>query len=194
MARPLPPRETAQNRRNQFGAPLRYCARNRKRKAETTTTEPIDPDLWLQPPHAAVSWFTNIHRTSEPTQEEHTSKQRCLGDATTWWEHYLSSSNKLAMQHAQLAREIYCAAHATETAQRHLQELHTVYTNTLTSKTKYHLSASYKPAEGTHRGIAIAQHLYNNVSGTPTMTQPGKAQHHETVRRHKNISPLIREV
>ena len=47
VAQPLPPRDTAQNLRNQVGAPLRYCAQNRKREAKTTTTEPIDPELWL---------------------------------------------------------------------------------------------------------------------------------------------------
>ena len=143
-AQPLPSRETARNLRDQVGAPLRYSARNRKRKTETMTSEPVDPELWLQAAHTAnngeaVSWFTNIHRTHKPTQEEHTSKRWCLENTTKRWGHYLSSSDELATQHAQRAREIYCIAHTTETALQHLRELHTVYTNTLTAKRNCHL-------------------------------------------------------
>ena len=143
-AQPLPPRETARNLRDLVGAPLRYFARNRKRKGEKTISEPLDPELWLQAAHAAndgvaVSWFTNIHRTHEPTHEERTSKRRWLDNSTTRWEHYLSSSDKLATQHTQRVREIYCVAHATEITLQHLRELRTVYTNTLTAKTNYHL-------------------------------------------------------
>ena len=49
------------------------------------------------------------------------------------------SSDKLATQHAQRAQEIYCVAHTTETALQHLRKLRTMYTNTLTAKTNYHL-------------------------------------------------------
>ena len=80
--------------------------------------EPINPELWLQAAHAAnvgeaVSWFTNVHGTREPTQEERTPKRRCLDSETTWWEHYLTAPDKLAREHAQRARDIYCDAHAT---------------------------------------------------------------------------------
>ena len=110
----------------------------------------MDLKLWLKAAHIAndgeaLSWFTNIHRTHEPTQKERTSKRRCLDNTTTRWEHYLSSSDKLAMQHAQRAREIYCVAHATDTAQEPWQELRTMYTNTLTAKTKYHLLVTNLP-------------------------------------------------
>ena len=69
-------------------------------------------------------------------------------------------------------------------------------TNTLTAKTDYHLLVSngFKPGEGTHRGTTTAQHLYNKVSGTPTMVRPDKTRHLETVGRHKNIPPLILKV
>ena len=119
-----------------------------------TTIDPIDPELWLQAAHTAndgeaVSWFANIHRTQEPTQEEHTSKQRWLyiHNSTTRWEHYLSSLDKLAMQHAQRARDIYCVAHTTETALQHLGELRRVYTNRPTAKTNYHVLVTHLPRE-----------------------------------------------
>ena len=143
-AQPLPPRETARNLRDQVGAPLRYLARNRKRKAETTTSVPIDAELWLQAARAAndgeaVTWFTNIHRTHKQTHEERTSKRRRLDDLTIRWEHYLSCSDKLALQHAQRACGICLFAQVTETALLHLRELRAVYSNTLTAKKDYHL-------------------------------------------------------
>ena len=146
-AKQLPPRETTRNLRDQVGAPLRYLARNRKRKAETTTPAPVDAELWLQATHAAndgeaVTWFTNIHRTHKQTHKECTSKRRRLDNLTIRWEHYLSCSDKLASQHAHRACETYRFAQATETALQalqHLRELRTVYTNTLTAKKDYHL-------------------------------------------------------
>ena len=68
IAQPLPPRETAQNLRDQVGAPVRNPTRDRKRKAETTATATVDAELWLQAAHTAndaeaVTWFTNIHRS-----------------------------------------------------------------------------------------------------------------------------------
>ena len=101
-AQPLPLGETARNLRDHVGAPLRYPARNRKRKAETTTTVPVDAEVWLQAAHAAndgeaVTWFTNIHRSQKRTHKECTSKQRRLDNLTLRWEHYLSLYDKLAL-------------------------------------------------------------------------------------------------
>ena len=102
---------------------MRCYVRNRKYKAETTTTEPIDPELWLQAAHAAnddkaVSWFASIHGTGASTQEERTPKQRRLDSDTTRWEHYLTASDKLPRQHAQRAHNTYCNAHTAEVTQR----------------------------------------------------------------------------
>ena len=146
VAQTLPPRETAQNLRNQVGAPMR-CDRKRKRRAEPATTEPIDPELWLRDAHVAnndeaVAWFANIHETGTLTQEERTQKHRRLDGDTRRWEHYLTASNKLAKQHAQRAQHAYCSAHASEVTRRHLYELRTLYANTLTAKTEYHLLVS----------------------------------------------------
>ena len=82
-AQSLPPRETARNLRDHVGAPLRYPARNRKRKAETTTSVPVDAEMWLQAAHpanngVAVTSFANIHRSQQQTHEECTSKRRRL--------------------------------------------------------------------------------------------------------------------
>ena len=143
VAQTLPPWETAQNLRNQVGAPMR-CDRKHKHMAERATTEPIDPKLWLRDAHAAnddeaVAWFASIHETGTLTQEERTRKRQRLDGATKLWEHYLTASNKLAKQHAQRAHDAYCNAHASEVTRRHLHELRTLYTNTLTAKTQYHL-------------------------------------------------------
>ena len=120
-AQPLPPRETARNLRDQVGAPLRYFARNRKRRVETTTSVPVDAELWLQAAHTAndgeaVTWYTNIRRTHKQTHEECTTKRRRLDNLTIRWEHYLSCSDKLASQHAHRACETYRYAQVTETA------------------------------------------------------------------------------
>ena len=144
VAQTLPPRETAQNLRNQVGTPMWCDARNRKRRAKTATTEPIDPGMWLQAAHAtnhdeAVSWFASIHGTGTLTQEERTPKRRRLDGDTRRWEHCLTASDKLARQHTERAHNAYCNAHATEVTRRHLEELRTVYTNTLTARTEYHL-------------------------------------------------------
>ena len=119
-------------------------ARNRKRKPETGTSEPLDPEMWLQAVHAAnddeaVSWFASIPGTGTLTQNERTPKRQRLDSDTTRWEHYLMTTDKLARQHAQCARNMYCNAHAAEVTRRYLQELHIVYTNTLKAKTEYHL-------------------------------------------------------
>ena len=103
IAQPLPPRETARNLRDQIGAPLRYPARNRNRKAETTATVTVDAELWLQAAHAAndgeaVTWFTNIHRSQKRIHEECTSKRRRLNNLAHRWEHYLSLHDKLPVQ------------------------------------------------------------------------------------------------
>ena len=123
---------------------MQCYAHRRKRNAETATTEPIDPELWLQAAHTAnddeaVSWFASIHGTGETTQGKQTPKRRRLDSDNTRWEHYLTASDKLARQHAQRARDTYYNAHAAEVARRHLQDLRTVYMNTLTAKTEYHL-------------------------------------------------------
>ena len=86
-----------------------------------------------------MTWFTNIHRTHKETHEERTSKRRCLDNSTTRWEHYLSSSDKLALLHAQRACEIYMFVHITETALQHLRKLRSAYSNALTAKKDYHL-------------------------------------------------------
>ena len=143
VAQTLPQRETAQNLRNQVGAPMRGD-RKRKRKADRATTEPIDPKLWLRDAHAAnddeaVAWFASIHETGTLTQEEQTHKRRRRDGDTRRWEHYLTASNKLAKQHAQRAHDAYCSAHASEVPRRHLHELCTLYANTTTAKTEYHL-------------------------------------------------------
>ena len=118
VAQTLPPRETAQNLRNQVSAPMR-CDRKRKRRDEPATTEPIDPKLWLQDAHAAndneaVAWFASIHATGTLTQEERTQKRRRLDGDTRRWEHCLKASDKLAKQHAQRAHDAFCSAHASE--------------------------------------------------------------------------------
>ena len=123
---------------------MRCYARNRKRRAETATMGPIDSEMWLRAAHAAsddeaVSWFASIHGTGALTREERTPKRQRLDSDTTRWEHYLTASDKLARQHAQRARNTYCNAHAAEVTRRHIQELRTIYTNTLTAKTEYHL-------------------------------------------------------
>ena len=79
--------------------------------------------------HSSASTGTNVV----------VSALRFLDNFMIRWEHYLSCSEKLALQHAQRACEIYCFAQVTETALLHLPELRTVYTNTLTAKKDYHL-------------------------------------------------------
>ena len=80
---------------------MRCYAQNRKHRAETATTEPMDPNLWLQAAHAAnddaaMPWFASIHGTSESTHEERTPKRRRLDSDTTRWGHYLTASDKPA--------------------------------------------------------------------------------------------------
>ena len=144
IVQPLPPREAARNLRDQVGAPLRYPAWNRKRKAAATETVTVDVELWLQAAHAAndgeaVTWFTNIHRSQKQIHGECTSKRRCLNNLAHRWEHYLSLYDKLAVQHAHRAFETYRHAQVTETTLQHVRELHAVYAKTLTAKQDYHL-------------------------------------------------------
>ena len=123
---------------------MRCDARNRKRRAETSTTEPIDPELWLRDAHAAnddeaVSRFASIHGNGTLTHDERTPKQRRI-DGDTWrWEHYLTAPDKLTWQHTQRALDAYYNAHASKVTRRHLQELRTIYTNTLTAEIEYHV-------------------------------------------------------
>ena len=82
------------------------------------------------------------------------------------------------MQHAQRAREIYCVAHATETSLQHLRQLRTVYINTTTAKTNYHLLVTILPKEHIE-----AQRLHNAYT---TMCVEGRGWHdqvkHNTMR------------
>ena len=198
VAQPLPPQETAQHLRNQVGAPLRCYPRNRKRKAETATTEPIDPELWLEAAHAAnddeaFSWFASIHGTSEPTQEERTPKRRCLDRDTAHREHYLTASVKLARQHAQFTRDIHYKAHAVETARQHMQQLYRVYTITLAANTEYHLLVTNLLKE--HIEAQQLHHTYATMClECRQWYEQATTRHRETVCRHENITPHIREV
>ena len=72
-------------------------------------------------------------------QEEQTQKRRRLDVDARRWEQYQTASDKLAQEHAQRAYDAYHSAHASEVTRRHLRELHTLYFNTLTAKTEYHL-------------------------------------------------------
>ena len=171
---------------------MRCYAQNCKRKAETATTEPIDPELWLQAVRAAnddeaVSWFASIHGKSEPTQEKRTPKRRRLHSDTTRSEHYLTASDKLARQHAQCARDTYCNAHAAEVARQHLQELHTIYTNTLTAKTKYHLLVTNLLKEHIE-----AQRLHNTYTTMCLDRRQWYVQaKHDTVKRYADIKTSL---
>ena len=105
---------------------------------------PVDAEMWLQATYTAnareaVTWFTNIHRSQKQTHKECTSKRRRLDNLALRWEHYLSFYDKLAVQHAHRACEIYWFAQVTETALQHLRELRAVYAKTLTAKQDYHL-------------------------------------------------------
>ena len=134
-----------------------------KRGAKPATTERIDPNLWLWDVHAAnddeaVAWFARIHETNT-NQEEQTQKRRRLDGHTRRWEHYLTASDKLAKEHAQHAHDAYYRAHASKVTRRHLRELRTLYANTLTAKTEYHLLVS----NPTEEQIA-AQRLHNTYT------------------------------
>ena len=123
---------------------MRYPARNRKRKAETTTTVTIEAQLWLQAAYTAndgeaVTWFTNIDRSQKHIHDECTSKRRRLNDIAHRWEHYLSLYDKLAVQHAHRALDTHRHAQVSEAALQHVRELRAVYTKTPTAKQDYHL-------------------------------------------------------
>ena len=49
------------------------------------------------------------------------------------------TADRSAQEHAQQTHDIYHSAHAAEVARQHLCTLHTLYTNTLTAKTDYHM-------------------------------------------------------
>ena len=142
------------NLRDHVGAPLRYPDRNRKRKAETTTSVPVDVEMWLQEAHVAndrdtVTCFTDIHRSQKQTHEECTSKRRRLGNLTLRWENDLSLYHKLALQHAHRASETYRFAQTTETVLHHIRELHAVCTKTQSAKRDYHLMVTNLLKENT---------------------------------------------
>ena len=122
------------------------CDMKRKHRAEPATAESIDPNVWLRYAHAAnddeaVAWSARIHETNT-NQEEQTQKRRRLDGDARRWEHYLTASDKLAQEHAQRARDTYYNAQASELTRRHLRKLRTLYANTLTAKTEYHLLVS----------------------------------------------------
>ena len=171
---------------------MRCYTRYRKRNTATATTEPIDPELWLQAAHAAnedeaVSWFASIHGKSEPTLEKRTPKRGRLDSETTRWENYLTASDKLARQHAQRARDTCCNAHTAQVARRHLQALHTIYTNTLTAKTEYHLLVTNLLKEHIE-----AQRLHNTYTTMCLERRQWYVQaKHDTVRRYADIKTSL---
>ena len=171
---------------------MRCDAKNRKCRAETATTEPIDPELWLQDAHAAnddeaVSWFASIHGTGTLTQDERTSKRRRLNGDTRRWEHYLTASDKLTGQHTQRAHDAYCNAHASEVTPQHLQELRTIYTNTLTAKTEYHVLVTNLIKEH-----IVAQRLHNTYTTMCLERRQWYEQaKHDTVRRYADLKPSL---
>ena len=141
-AQTLPPRETAQNLRSHVGAPMRSDMK-RKRRAEPATAEPMDPDLWIRDAHAAhddeaVAWLVRMQETNT-NQEEQTQKSRRLDVGARRWAQYQTASDKLAQEHAQRTYDAYHNAHTSKVTRRHLRELHTLYSNTLTAKTEHHL-------------------------------------------------------
>ena len=140
MAQALPPRETPQNLRNQVGAPT-WCGAKRKRKAEDATADPIDPGQWLQDARnagdsEAVAWF--VARATNTGADDHIKKRQRLNVDTQRWEQYKTTTDRLANEHAQQARDIYHKAHLEAMARQHLRTLHMGYTNALTAKTDYH--------------------------------------------------------
>ena len=115
----------------------------RKCRAEPATAEPMDPDLWIRDAHAAhddeaVAWLVRMQETNT-NQEEQTQKRRRLEVDARRWAQYQTASVRVAQEHAQRAYDAYHNAHASEVTRRHLRELHTLYSNTLTAKTEYHL-------------------------------------------------------
>ena len=154
--------------------------------------DPIYPKQWLQDAHAAnddeaVSWFASIHETGTLTQEERTPKRQRLDGDTRRWEHYLTTSDKLAKQHAQRAHDAYCNAHASEVARRHLQELRTLYANTLTTKTAYHLLVTNLIKEHIE-----AQRLHNTYT-TMCLERRQWYEHakHNIVERYADLRTLL---
>ena len=140
VAQALPPRETPQHLRNHVGAPRRRGAKC-KRKAEVATADAIDPDQWLQDARnagdsEAVAWF--VARATNTRQDDHIKKRPRLNIDTQHWEQDKTTTDRLAHEHAQQARDIYHKAHMEAVARQHLHTLHMVYTNTLTAKTDYH--------------------------------------------------------
>ena len=140
MAQALPPRETPQNLRNQVGAPT-WCGAKRKRKAEVATADPIDPGQWLQDARSAgdseaVAWF--VARATNTGADDHIKKRQRLNVDTQRWEQYKTTTERLANEHAQQARDIYHKAHMEVMARQHLHTLHMGYTDALTAKTDYH--------------------------------------------------------
>ena len=140
MAQALPPRETPQNLRNQVGAPT-WCGAKRKRKAGDATADPIDPGQWLQDARnagdsEAVAWF--VARATNTGADNHIKKRQRLNVDTQRWERYKTTTDRLANEHAQQARDIYHKAHMEAMARQHLRTLHMGYTNALTAKTDYH--------------------------------------------------------
>ena len=140
MAQALPPRETPQNLRNQVGAPT-WCGAKRKRNAEVATADPIDPGQWLQDARnagdsEAVAWF--VARATNTGADDHIKKRQRLNVDTQRWEQYKTTTDRLANEHAQQARDIYHKAHMEAMARQHLHTLHMGYTNALTAKTDYH--------------------------------------------------------
>ena len=170
VAQTLPPRETAQNPRNHVGAPMR-CDMKRKRRAESVTAEPIDPDLWLRNAHAAndneaVAWFARIHETNT-NQEEQTQKRQRLDVDARLWEHYLTASDKLAKEHAQRPRRIPQRTRirgntAAPTRTSHIVRQHTNSQNRIPR-------ARVKPERRTNGTTTTAHHIYKHVHGMPTM-------------------------
>ena len=86
----------------------------------------------------AVAWLVRMQATNT-NQEEQTQKRRRLDVDARRWAQYQAALVKLAQEHAQRAYDAYHNAHTSEVIRRHLRELHTLYSNTLSAKTEYHL-------------------------------------------------------
>ena len=167
------------------------CSMKRKRRAEPATAEPIDPDLWLRDVHTAhndeaVAWFARMHETNA-NQEEQSQKRRRLNVDARRWEHYITASDKLAKEHAQRAHDAYHSAHASEVTRRHLRELRTLYANTLTAKTEYHLLVS-NPIEEQ----MAAQRLHNTYTNM-CLERRQRYEHakHDTVKWYADVKTAL---
>ena len=145
----------------------------------------VDVDMCLQVARAAndgeaVIWSTNIRTSQKQVHEVRTSKHRCPNNQAHRREHHLSLYDKLAVQQAHRALDLYQHAQVTETTLHHVRKLRAMYTKTLAAKQEYYLVVTNLLKEHIETQT-LHEHIHRTVPGTHTMVRTGKALHHASI-------------